>query len=142
MAENPDKPRNAKGNQRGMNPNSRANLKPGLNPNGRPPKLVCVTSWLKEYADKRISDNIDPKALTYAQLAALSAWRAAAKGDLSQYNFIIDRIEGKVTASVDVTSKGKEIQQAPVINVVSDNAKQLTEQILAGKGTECATPDH
>lgn len=102
MADTTDKPRFA----RGKNPASLKNLRPfkkgeaSGNPEGRPPKPVCVTSWLKEYADHKISEQIDPKTLTFAQAAALSAWKEAAKGDLSQYNFIIDRIEGKVTLPI------------------------------------------
>jgi len=104
-----DKPRNGKGNYRGMNPKSRANLRPGLNPNGRPPKAVCITSWLKEYADRCIVEKVAPETLTYAQAAALKAWQQAVKGDLSYYNFICDRTEGKVGERVDVTSKGEAI---------------------------------
>jgi len=103
------------------------------NPKGRPRKEVCITSWLKEFADKSISAPIDAKKLTYAQAAALSAWKSAAKGQLSEYTFIIERIEGKVTQGVDVTSKGNEIK--PTINVVSNTAKVLTEEIIAGEGT-------
>ncbi len=66
------------------------------NPNGKPKKEYCITSWLKEYSTQLISAPIDPKKLTYAQAAALSAWKAAAKGELDNYNFIIERIEGKV----------------------------------------------
>ncbi len=94
-----------------MSPKSRANLRPGLNPNGRPPKLVCVTSWLKEYADRCIAEveKVDPKTLTFAQAAALKMWQEAVKGGLAEYNMIVDRIEGKVGDKVDVTSKGEAI---------------------------------
>jgi len=105
MAEITDKPKNGKGNYRGMNPKSQANLKPfptgaSANPAGRPPKPVCVTSWLKEYADQKISQSVDIKNLTYAQAAALKAWQIAVKGDLGEYQFIIDRLEGKVTQTI------------------------------------------
>ena len=66
------------------------------NPSGRPKKEVCVTSWLKEYAGQLLSKPIVASKLTYAQAAALSAWKAAAKGELDNYNFIIERIEGKL----------------------------------------------
>ncbi len=102
------------GKSRKMHPKSLANLRPWpvgnhANPNGRPKKEVCVTSWLKEYADKLISEAIDAKNLTYAQAAALSAWKAAAKGELAQYNNIVDRIEGKVGEKLDLTTKGEAI---------------------------------
>jgi hypothetical protein len=95
------------------------------NPKGRPRKEVCVTSWLKEFADKCISSQIDPKKLTYAQAAALSAWKSAATGSLSDYNFIIERIEGKVSTTVDVTSKGNELKQAAVFNIINPDTKIL-----------------
>ena len=103
-----DKPRKPK---RQMHPNILANLRPAHNAAGRPKKEVCVTSWLKEYADTLATKHLDPQTLTYAQLAALQQWRAAAKGDLASYNFIIDRIEGKVVQAqaVDITTKGKAI---------------------------------
>ncbi len=106
MAKIIEKPRKSKHK---MHPNSLANLRPAYNPKGRPPKAVCITSWLKEYADKRLAESVDPKTLTYAQAAALKAWQQAVKGDLSYYNFICDRTEGKVGERVDVTSKGEAI---------------------------------
>ena len=104
------------------------------NKNGRPLKTVCITSWLKEYADKKISAPVDAENLTFAQAAALSAWKAAGKGFLPEYSFIIDRIEGRVTDKVDVTSGGQPIKAE--ITVVSEKAKKLTEEIQDGKGTE------
>lgn len=109
---------------------SKANLKRGNpawvkgvsgNPNGRAPKIVCVTSWLKEYADTKISLQLDVKTLTYAQAAALSAWRAAAKGDLPTYDFIINRIEGKVVQKV----------QAEENVTIKYRAEDLTDDQLA-----------
>ena len=87
------------------------NWKKGVSGNnaGRPKKEVCVTSWLKEYAGQQISKPIDASKLTYAQAAALSAWKAAAKGELDNYNFIIERIEGKITQKTDITTGGEKI---------------------------------
>ena len=99
------------------------------NKNGRPKKVVCVTSWLKEYADKKISDSIDIKQLTYAQASALSAWKNAVKGGLAEYNFIIDRIEGKVKDKVEVSGEGggpvRYIIEVPDI----ETKKALTEYL-------------
>ena len=109
-------------NKRVMNPNSLKNLRPNFhkgtsgNPNGSPKKEVCVTSWLKEYADQKIAQAVDVKELTYAQAAALKAWQQAAKGDLSQYNFIIDRIEGKVKEKHDISMSG-ELKQSNDITI-------------------------
>jgi hypothetical protein len=125
MANSQDKPRNRKGDGRGMNPASQKNLIGAINLAGRPPKAVCITSWLKEYAAQQISTPIDPKNLTYAQAAALSAWKLAAKGELASYNFIIERIEGKVAQGVDVTSKGNELKASPIIQVVDVATREL-----------------
>lgn len=140
MPELIDKPRNAKGNARGMNPQSRANLRPAHNPAGRPKKEVCVTSWLKEYASQLIAKPIDASKLTYAQAAALSAWKAAAKGELDKYNFIIERIEGKVVLqqAIDLTTKGKEINgQRDIPANVIDEAME----ILYKSGCDSPPPD-
>ena len=107
---------------RKMHPNSLKNLTNGFkkgqsgNPNGKPKKEVCVTSWLKEYADTNSHENIDVTKLTYAQAAALSAWKKAARGDLAQYNFIIDRIEGKVKEKHDISMSG-ELKQSNDITI-------------------------
>ena len=71
------------------------------NPHGRPRLDVCVTTWLKQYADIKQSTKLDEKELTYAQAAALKAWQMAAKGELDSYNFIIDRIEGRVPQKIE-----------------------------------------
>ena len=103
------------------------------NPKGRPRKEVCITTWLKEFADKSITAPIDAKNLTYAQAAALSAWKAAAKGDLPEYNFIIERIEGKSLTTVDVTSKGEALKSNNFIFTLKfdGNTKSNISETLA-----------
>jgi hypothetical protein len=93
------------------------------NPKGRPRKEVCITSWLKEFADKSITAPIDAKNLTYAQAAALSAWKAAAKGELQEYNFIIERIEGRVPQPITGDSN-----QPFVLKVVYDKGDTSQNQ--------------
>jgi hypothetical protein len=102
------------------------------NPNGRPKKQVCVTSWLKEYASALISSPIDANNLTFAQAAALSAWKKAAKGELDNYNFIIERIEGKAVTQVDVTSKGEQLKSNAIFNIVNPDTKVLIERLEHG----------
>ncbi len=111
------------------------------NPNGKPKKEVCVTSWLKEYAEQGIAKPVDASKLTYAQAAALSIWKKAAKGELPEYNFIIERLEGKVPQAL-VGAGGGPIKSETTIKVISENAKKLTEEIIEGKGTEIAVPDN
>ena len=108
------------------------------NPSGRPKKEVCVTSWLKEYAGQQISKPIDASKLTYAQAAALSAWKAAAKGELDNYNFIIERIEGKTPTTIDMTSKGNELKGTTVFQIVNEETKNLVARIERGERTDLA----
>jgi len=112
--------------------------KPGQsgNPKGRPKKEVCITSWLKEYAAKLISDPIDPKTLTYAQAAAYSLWKAAAKGNLPEYTFIVERCEGKLVQGVDMTSKGDAIKAPTTIQVVDIETKNLLTRVQNGERTQ------
>jgi type IV secretory pathway protease TraF len=130
MSDISQKRENSKGDARGMNPNSQKNLKPFLN--GRPKKEVCITSWLKEYADQKITKPIDSKNLTFAQAAALNMWKDAVKGDLQKYNFIVERIEGKVQQQVDITTKGNELKTQSIYNLVSLSEQELItlEQIV------------
>lgn len=105
------------------------------NPKGRPKKDVCITSWLKEFANKSITAPIDAKNLTYAQAAALSAWKAAAKGELDNYNFIIERIEGKTLTTIDMTSKGNELKGTTIFQIVNEETKNLVARIESGERT-------
>jgi hypothetical protein len=126
MADISQKRENSKGDARGMNPNSQKNLKPFLN--GRPKKEVCVTSWLKEYASSKITNPIEAKNLTFAQAAALQTWKAAAKGDLESYEFIINRIEGKLPLKVDsdikITQNMKELTDEQLIEIINEGSSQ------------------
>jgi hypothetical protein len=128
MADTTEKRRNKSGDFRGMNPNSTKNLIPRINPNGRPPKPVCLTSWLKEYAELNIAAKIDPKNLTYAQTSALMAWRKAAQGDIGAYSFITDRIEGKAMQAVELTGKDG-APLIPEINILLTKVIQVFIQI-------------
>ena len=89
-----------------------------------------MTSWLKEYAGQKVTAPIDAKNLTYAQAAALSAWRSAAQGDLAEYNFIIDKIEGKAplldmrNQTVNVTPEVFHAMQATIAYIDEVEAKK------------------
>lgn len=62
------------------------------NPNGRPPKPVCVTDILRE-----IGAQVDPKTKRTKLVAAcLECFEKAAHGDLDSLKFIVERTEGKV----------------------------------------------
>ena len=108
------------------------------NPAGRPKKEVCVTSWLKEYASRGITEPADANKLTYAQAAALSMWKKAAKGELPEYSFIADRIDGKTTTTIDMTSKGNELKGTTVFQIVNEETKNLVARIERGERTDLA----
>ena len=114
---------------RGKNPNSLKNLE--INRNGRPIKNVCITSWLKEYADQKITKIVDTKTLTFAQASALNMWKEAVKGDLQKYEFIVNRIEGKIADKLEVEDK---TPQAPLEIELDDDKFAAAFSVLAKAG--------
>lgn len=71
--------------------------KPGQsgNPNGRPPKDICITSLVKEFLEQEAKDG-----KTHAQLVAEAIVKLAEdyhfKGNVSAIRELLDRIEGRV----------------------------------------------
>lgn len=105
---------------------SLANLKPPKpgerrNPKGRPPKLACLTSCLKEELLK-----IDPKTgKTNAQLIAERMVADAKAGVASARAEIFERVEGKVTQPISGEGGG-----AIPLNIIvksSEDKKALEE---------------
>ncbi len=127
-----------------MNPISLANLEGHRfrkgevsNPNGRPRKELSITESLREVSLMGISESPDKSKLTYAQAAALVHWQLAVKGDKEAYSFITNRLEGKPKESVDITTKGKALNEQPVIpTTVIDQAMAIL--YAAGASAEAA----
>ena len=102
MALNPD---NIKGHE----------FKPGQsgNPAGRPPgipnsktrykRLLELTSKKENPVTKELEE------FTQLELMDMAVFNKALKGDLASYKEIMDRLEGKAPASMDVTSGGEAI---------------------------------
>jgi hypothetical protein len=74
------------------------------NPAGRP-KSKPITAALKAMLDKD-----DGKAI---KAVAAKALQMALKGDFRYYKEMMERIEGKVTESIDVTSNNVNIDATP-----------------------------
>ncbi len=114
MAEIQVKQRNRKGDSRGMNPASRANLRPCLNLNGRPPKAECITSLLRDLLMGNPT-KIKAKWLqlpggpTGAMVVAMALFAKMGKGDIPAIKEGLDRVEGRALDHVDITSKGESI---------------------------------
>jgi len=109
---------------------SEGNGKSG-NPNGKPRKDLTLTSLLKEQID-----TVPPgekQGRTWRQLLVL-AWLTGAMKNPVLMKELLDRLEGKVPQSIS-GENGQPIKHEMTINVVSDAAKKLTEEIIAGEGT-------
>jgi len=127
--------RNKSGNKRGMSPNSRKNLELGHKPNIRAKRDYSITRIIKEMLDLP-ADVVLPGAdgtKTWRQLIARAVLYGAAKGETAMVKELFDRLEGKVLQPVGGEG-GSPIKTE--VTVVSQRAKELTEAVLAGKGTE------
>jgi hypothetical protein len=128
--------------KKGLHPNSLANLKkikPGevRNPNGRPRKDVSLTSLLKAEMEKipEVYDKNGKKNTRTWRELLVEAWLRGALKNPVLLKELLDRLEGKVAQPVTGEGGGP-IKSEITINVNSEKAKALTEQVLEGKGTE------
>ena len=122
---------NKHGNKRGMNPNSRKNLKPGPwkkgqsgNPQGLSLRRV-VSDILRQPLE-----NVDPKTAKSIEILAVAIVRDAIKGSKEDRKEIWERLEGKVA---QVISGGSEGDKPIRIEVVSPEAKKLTQRLIDGE---------
>lgn len=96
-----------------MHPNSLANLKPikqgssALNPAGRPPKDVSITSIVKVLLQAPTAELPWPKEnLTWGQALALSWVKRAMTEDVA-FREILERVEGKVITPIAVNIRAE-----------------------------------
>jgi len=112
-----DKPLNSKGNKRGLHPNSLKNLgngrKPWHNPNGRPKKVISLTSEMKAQLAEPCP--YDPTK-TWLQYLVLR-WLGQAVDNATYFKELIERLEGKV-----VQPMGGEGGKPIIIKVVYDGS--------------------
>ena len=79
------------------------------NPVGRPTKALSITESLRAVSELPVDGKVDFHTMTFAQAAAYVHWQKAVKGNQEAYEFITNRLEGKVGDKVDVTTKGESI---------------------------------
>jgi len=107
------------------------------NPAGRPVKALSITESLRAVAELPVDGKVDFHTMTFAQAAAYVHWQKAVKGNQEAYEFITERLEGKLpnVSAVDLTTKGKGLNEQPSIpTTVIDQAMA----ILYASG--CDTP--
>lgn len=80
------------------------------NPNGRPPKRLCLTNMLEDELRRLspIDDNGEKR--TWAELVARALVRQAVKGDMAAIRELLDRLDGKPkqASSLEVSGPGGE----------------------------------
>ena len=104
------------------------------NPAGRPRNAVCLLSCIKEELAK-LCEN---KLLTNEQMIAGALVYKAKLGDLKAIEILMAYSVPKPKEAVDITTNGESLNR-PIIEVVSAEARKLTEAIISGKGTlSCA----
>lgn len=117
------------------NPKSLKNLKPAKpgevrNPHGKPNPLRKMI--LKELNTK-IKDK-DGKEYTRLDII-VAAWIKGAMNKPQLLELLLLYAFGKPPQSVDVTSQGKQLH--PIfVQVISEEAKRMTERIILGERTE------
>ena len=104
------------------------------NPNGRPPKINCVSSLLAELLQgdpEKVKQKWLKGQPTGAMVVAMAMFGKMGRGDLTAIKEGLDRVEGKVKDTTDITTNGQSLNQT-TINVVSEKAKAITEAIING----------
>jgi hypothetical protein len=120
---------------------SLANLRPAKkgetrNPNGRPPRIQCVTSLLAELLNGE-PEKVKAKWLkqtkghpTGGMVVAMALFAKMGRGDLTAIKEGLDRVQGKSRESVDVTTNGQSLESKPVFIVADTATKAAAEAII------------
>ena len=125
-----------------MSPNSLANLRPlkkgdkSRNPNGRPTKEKSITEALRVLLKTGTLKNVKHTTDETIVETLAKNWIKEALKSARYFEMMLDRIEGKETQPIS-----GEGGSAILISVVSENARKLTEDIIAGKGTTASGHD-
>jgi hypothetical protein len=97
------------------------------NPKGRPPKLISITSYLKEH----LAEVDEATGKNYAELVALKLIELAIGGDLEAIREILNRVDGKVIEKHEIDG------QIPVTLIFSPAPTSINEvQPLTGTEVE------
>ena len=121
-----------KRDRRGTNPNSLKNLRP--NKNGRPRKELSITQALRDYMNEVPTITIGGQKntdKTWAQLVALGMLLKSVKGDASMAREILDRLEGRVPQTTELTgADGGAVKYE--INVTDSDTKDRLGKLVGG----------
>lgn len=84
------------------------------NPNGRPKGTLNSKTILERFLsiEKKMTNplNNELETLTIGELITLKQIANALNGELPSYKEIIDRLEGKATNPIDITTLGEKLQ--------------------------------
>ena len=124
-----------RGNTSGLIP-----WKPGQsgNPKGRPKNVTYISEELRKFMQSvpaLVGKDGKPNTSTGAELIALAWFKGMMKGNPALLKEALDRLEGKVAQPVEIGGNDGEPINA-IIQVVSENSKALTREIINGKRTE------
>ena len=100
------------------------------NPNGRPKKVISLTSELKAQLGEVCPT--DDKGRTWLQVL-VECWLKEARDNPAYFKELVERVEGKVTQPIG-GENGKPLKVEIIVQ--SEAAKKLTQEILNGKGTD------
>lgn len=110
------------------------------NPNGRTAGIPNAKTRYKRLLEL-VTTKTNPvtgeeEEFTQIELMDIALFNKALKGDIRAYQEIMDRLEGKPSQSVDVTSNGKDFfeQNELTIRIVDDRTN-LEQETTEGKGT-------
>jgi len=130
-----EKKLNRNGDTRGLHPNSLKNLKPNPGNNGRPKNEWSLTYLARE---KLLGPcPYDPKGRTWRE-CLVERWLSQSLENVSYFNQLMDRLEGKVTQPISGPDGGPIRYQ---ITVEDNETKQLTEQLISGQIRDSTTSD-
>jgi hypothetical protein len=121
-----------------MNPNSLKNLRPAKkgevrNPKGRPPKRISLTDNLKDELLRIPEGKINgvENKRTNAELIAIAWVRKMLKGDGVLIREALDRLEGRVKMSTELTGPGGgPIQASSEKKITLDLSDKTTRELV------------
>jgi hypothetical protein len=106
------------------------------NPNGRPPKERSLITIIEQYL-ALTPEQVKIEATKNLDLAHQLALKYLLDCNTHPYHTdrLMDRLYGAPQAYVDMTTKGNEIKQSPIYNIVNPDTRILLERLDGGRQT-------
>ena len=101
------------------------------NPNGRPPKERTLVTHIERYlvmTQEQLKTEAAKLNLTIAQYLAVK-YLLDCSTHPTHTDKLMDRLYGAAQTAVDVTSKGNEIKQSRIYNIIVPETKLLLEKL-------------